>query len=182
MIDPLEVAIDRVADRHRFLLSHHPTCEYYDHHTFELYGEKLCLGCFVVYPVGAVSLSVLVALGVFVGPFAAGTTALYGIAGLLGAPIVFSKTLGWPTGVRFRILAKALLAVGLAVLFYPLVFRPGDRLLTALLFVLFWIVYVGYKGLTAFDDCEGCPERSEFPDCSGMCFEADCEEGPCSRE
>jgi hypothetical protein len=35
------------------------------------------------------------------------------------------------------------------------------------------VPYVAYKGVTARDDCEGCPEADDFPNCSGMTFDGD---------
>jgi len=74
---------------------------------------------------------------------------------------------------RLRIATKALLAVGLACFAFPIAFRPARRLVGAVLFVGFLVTYVGYKGATALDDCQGCPERGDFPNCSGMEFDDD---------
>ncbi|MDS0257879.1 hypothetical protein NDI56_00490 [Haloarcula sp. S1CR25-12] len=67
-----------------------------------------------------------------------------------------------------RIPTKAVLAVGLARLVYPVVFRPAVRLRALGLFLALLVPYVAYKGLTALDECEACPEQPEFPDCTGM--------------
>jgi hypothetical protein len=157
-----------------FLLSHHPRCRFYDHHTVTVRGYDLCMGCFTVYPVGGGSLALLLLLSA-VAPsmplFSLPTTGVYAVAGALAAPLVVSKALPGSRSVGTRLLVKALLAVGLAVGFLPLLTRPGDRLQTLALVGGGLVAYVGYKGLTAFDDCEGCPERESFPDCPGLDFE-----------
>jgi hypothetical protein len=173
MRNPLRAAIERVERTNPFLLSHHPSCAYYDHHTFELYGADLCLGCFVVYPVGALSLATLTAARLVApGLFDVGTLALYGVGATLVAPILLLKLVGGRRRLRVRIAAKALLAFGLAVFALPLVFRPVDRLRTFVLLAGFLVAYVGYKGWTALDDCQGCPEADDFPNCSGMDLDA----------
>jgi hypothetical protein len=174
MSNPLERLVQYVWQRKPIALAHHPSCAYYSHHTFELYGAQLCLGCFVVYPVGLVSLSLLSLLYlVFPAAFAVPTVALYAVAGALAAPLLVSKALLDVRSIRWRMLTKALLAVGLAVAALPPIFRPADRLIGAVLFVGFLVPYVGYKGLTALDDCEGCPELEDRPHCSGLEFEWD---------
>jgi hypothetical protein len=174
MYNPLERLVRYVWRRKPIVLAHHPSCAYYSHHTFELYGAQLCLGCFVVYPVGLVSLSLLSLLYLLVpGVFGVPTVALYAAAGALAAPLLVSKALFDVRSIRWRMLTKALLAVGLAVAALPPIFRPADRLVGAVLFVGFLVPYVGYKGLTALDDCEGCPELADRPNCSGLEFEWD---------
>lgn len=174
MWNPLREAIRRVGSHDPLLLSHHPTCEYYSHHTFELYGRQLCMGCFVVYPVALVSLLVLV-LARLLWPGAAlfglETVALYAVGFALVGPMVADKALSGHRSARRRMAGKASLAVGLAFLAFPFVFRPSARLTTAALFLGFLVPYVAYKGLTAREDCRGCPEAEEFPHCSGMSFD-----------
>ncbi|WP_435344286.1 hypothetical protein [Haloarchaeobius sp. HRN-SO-5] len=174
MQNPLERLVQYVWQRNPFLLSHHPSCAYYAHHTFELYGAQLCLGCFVVYPVGFASLAGLTALRLAVtGLFAAETVLFYAVGALLAGPLLVSKALVDVRSVRWRVLTKALLAMGLAVAAMPVLFRPADRLVGGLLVAGFLVVYVGFKGLTALDDCEGCPERDDFPHCSGLEFDGE---------
>jgi hypothetical protein len=157
-----------------FLLSHHPRCRFYDHHTVTVRGYDLCMGCFTVYPVGGGSLLALGILSVVVPevpPFTLSTTGVYAVAAGLAAPLVVSKTLPGSRSVGTRLIVKALLAVGLAVGFLPALTRPGDRFQTLALVGGGLVAYVAYKGLTAFDDCEGCPERESFPDCPGLDFD-----------
>jgi len=164
-----------------FVLAHHPSCEYYAHHTFELSGAEPCMGCFVVYPVGLVSLLALSVLHLTVDAVAAvDVTLFYGVGFAAAAPMVGYKLL-YRRGSRLlyeliyrtsehalRMTTKAVLAVGLAFLVYPVLFRPGVRLPALGLFLALLVPYVAYKGLTALDECEDCPEQSEFPNCTGM--------------
>ncbi|WP_049924475.1 hypothetical protein [Halopiger djelfimassiliensis] len=176
MWNPIRVVVQRLGERDPLLLAHHPTCEYYSHHTFELYGQRVCMGCFIVYPVAILSLLALSvvrlvrpALGLFEFP----TSAFY-LAGFgLVAPMVVGKLLPGTRTATTRIASKALLAVGLAVTAFPFVFRPDARLVTAGLFVAFLLPYIVHKGLTATDDCQGCPEAADFPNCSGMSFDGE---------
>lgn len=174
MFNPLERLVQYVWQRNPLVLAHHPSCAYYSHHTFGLYGAQFCLGCFVVYPAGLVTLAGLSGLRLaFPTAFAVPTLALYAVAGALAAPLLVSKARFDVRDVRWRIVTKALLGAGLAVAAFPVLFRPADRLVGAVLFVGFLVPYVGYKGLTALDDCEGCPELDDRPDCTGMAFEWD---------
>lgn len=169
----------RLARENPFLLSHHPHCRFYDHHTLTVRGYDLCLGCFTVYPVGGVTLGGLLVLRLLAPGFplfGLSTTGLYAVGAALAAPLLVSKALPGARSVRTRFAVKALLAAGLAVGFLPLVLRPADRLRTLVLVGGGLVAYVGYKAATAFDDCEGCPERESFPDCPGLDFDhAPCE-------
>ena len=174
MWNPVREVVRRVGAHNSLLLSHHPTCEYYSHHTFELYGRQLCMGCFVVYPVGFVSLLTLVVARLLwpeATLFGLGTGAFYALGFALIAPMVADKALSGNRSAGRRMAGKASLAVGLAFLAFPFVYRPAARWTTAGLFLGFLVPYVAYKGLTARDDCRGCPEAEDFPDCSGMAFD-----------
>ncbi len=164
----------RLVRENPFLLSHHPRCRFYDHHTLTLRGYDLCLGCVTVYPVGGVTLAALLVLRLLVPGlplFGLSTAGLYAVAAALAAPLVVSKALPGPRSVRTRLAGKVLLAAGLAVGVLPLVVRPADRLRTLVLVGGSLAAYVGYKAATAFDDCEGCPERGSFPECPGLDFD-----------
>ncbi len=172
--NPLRQLLRAVGERDPLLLAHHPSCEYYDHHTFELYGQQVCMGCFVVYPVGFVSLLALT-LGGLLAPgaalYALPTAALHAAGVALLCPLLLAKATPGRRSSRVRIVGKALLAVGLAVVALPFLLRPAARLETAALFVGFLLPYVGYKAATATADCAGCPEADEFPNCTGMSFD-----------
>ena len=34
------------------ITSHHPLCEQFENHTFRIFGRDFCIGCFIGYPVG----------------------------------------------------------------------------------------------------------------------------------
>lgn len=174
MRNPLKRLVTRVGTEDPLALAHHPTCEYYSHHVMTVYGQKLCMGCFVVYPVGFLSLVTLLGLRMTPvgGAFAAIPTATVHAAGVaLLVPKVAMKIAPGRRTRTARILAKAVLAAGLALVAFPLFFRPGARLPTLALFFGFLLPYVGYKAYTATDDCQGCPEADDFPHCSGMSFD-----------
>lgn len=170
-----------IDDVDRFVLAHHPSCEYYARHTFELRDTELCMGCFVVYPVGLASLLVLSLLHLTVPAVAAfDVLAFYAVGVAAIVPAVGYKLL-YRRGSRLlyeliyrtsehtlRVLTKAVLAAGLACLVYPVVFRPAVRLPALGLFLAMLVPYVAYKGLTALDECEDCPEQPAFPNCTGM--------------
>ncbi|WP_324663174.1 hypothetical protein [Haloarcula sediminis] len=168
-------------DVDRFVLAHHPSCAYYAHHTFELRGTELCMGCFIVYPVGLAALLVLSLLHLTVPAVATlDVAAFYAVGAAAIAPMVGYKLL-YRRGSRLlyeliyrtsehtlRVVTKVALAAGLACLVYPVVFRPAVRLPALGVFLAMLVPYVAYKGLTALDECENCPEQPEFPNCSGM--------------
>ena len=105
MQNPLRVAIQHVGQREPLLLAHHPTCEFYDHHVLEVYGQKLCMGCFVVYPVGFVSLVTLLLGSRALVDGAASLAGIFGISDLvIGLTIV-------ALGTSLPELAAALAAV-----------------------------------------------------------------------
>lgn len=173
MWNPVRKLVEDVGETNPLVLAHHPTCEFYDHHTVTIYGQKICMGCVIVYPTAFISLLVLSTLWFLwpdLGVFARPTKAFYvGGFGLIG-PMIVTKLLPGIQSSTVRITAKFALAVGLAIVAFPFIFRPPDRLLTLGLFVGFLIPYVIQKGVTARDDCQGCPEAAEFPNCSGMTF------------
>jgi hypothetical protein len=174
MWNPLRRLITRVGQSDPLVLRHHPECTRYSHHTFGLYGQQVCMGCFIVYPVGFVSLSSLL-LARLLAPefplFDADTLALYAAGLGLAGPKVVAKLLPGHRSHPTRVGTKVLLAVGLALVAFPFFFRPGARLSSLALFLGFLIPYVGYKALTAVDECKGCPYEEEFPNCPGMEFD-----------
>lgn len=174
MKNPLKRIIIKIGNEDPLLLAHHPTCEYYSHHVIEIYGQKLCMGCFVVYPVGFLSLISLLSLrlSIFSAEMAAiPTVFLYIIGFVLVLPKVVMKIYPGQRTKTARILTKTTLATGLAFIMFPFFFRPSERVVTIILISGFLIPYVGYKMLTALDDCKGCPEAENFPNCSGMSFD-----------
>lgn len=174
MYNPVKRLITKLGDEDPLLLAHHPTCEYYDHHTMELYGQKVCMGCFIVYPVAFISLISLLTIRLTVlGPEMSkiSTLSLYATGIALLTPKVAGKLAPGHRSKTTRIITKTLLAVGLAVIALPFFFRAGDRLMTAGLFFGFLVPYILYKGVTATDDCTGCPEADDFPNCSGLSFD-----------
>lgn len=174
MEHPIKTLIKRIGNEDPLLLAHHPTCEYYSHHVIELYGQKLCMGCLIVYPVGLVSLLVLALLRLTIlsSQIAHISTQSLYIAGFaLISPKVLLKIIPGQRARWQRVLTKGILAVGLAFVALPFIFRPGERIITLGLFFGFLIPYVGYKAWTATDDCKGCPEADDFPNCSGMSFD-----------
>lgn len=174
MYNPLKRVITRLGEEDPLLLAHHPSCEYYSHHVVEIYGQKVCMGCFVVYPVGFFSLTSLLLLRLTVLDAtisAVSTLALYTVGFSLLSPKVIAKIVPGQRNKKTRIVTKAMLAIGLAFVALPFFFRPSDRVITALLFLGFLVPYVIYKAVTATDDCAGCPEADDFPNCSGMAFD-----------
>lgn len=174
MYNPLKRIVTKLGEEDPLLLAHHPTCEYYSHHVVELYGQKVCMGCFIVYPVSFFSLASLLLLRLTVLEAtirAIPTLFLYTAGVSLLSPKVVAKLAPGQRTKTTRILTKAALAVGLALVAFPFFLRPGDRIVTAVLFLGFLIPYVTYKGLTATDDCAGCPEADDFPNCSGLSFD-----------
>ncbi|ERH05908.1 MAG: hypothetical protein J07HN4v3_01517 [Halonotius sp. J07HN4] len=173
MKNPLRFVIEAIAERNPMYLSHHPACKYYDHHTFTLYDQQLCMGCFVVYPVGFVSLLTISLFWIFRPDsviFHPETHHLHIIGMSFASPMIANKIIFKQSRKRMRILMKACLGVGLGIMVFPLLSRPSDRLFTLAVLLLFLIPYIGYKGVTALDDCKGCPEKEDFPNCSGFEF------------
>lgn len=174
MYNPIERVITRVGEDDPLLLAHHPTCEYYSHHVITLYGQKVCMGCFIVYPVSFASLVTLLGLRLTVLDDtlqAISTVTIFSIGGVLLLPKVVAKIAPGARTQKTRMVTKAVLAVGLAFIAFPFFFRPGERLITAAIFLGFLVPYVIYKGLTVTDDCAGCPEADDFPNCSGLTFD-----------
>jgi hypothetical protein len=174
MWNPLRRLLARVGRFNTLFLRHHPECTRYSHHTFGLSGQQVCMGCFIVYPVGFISLLSLVIGGVLAPEFALYTLdalALYAAGFALVTPKVAAKLVPGQRAHRTRVVTKTLLAVGLAFVALPFFFHPGARLLTVGLFFGFLLPYVGHKMLTVVDECEGCPYEETFPNCPGMEFD-----------
>ena len=174
MWNPLRRLITQVGRSDPLVLRHHPECTRYSRHTLSLFGQQVCMGCFIVYPVGFVSLSSLLLARLLVPGFPlfdASTVALYAVGFGFVGPKVVAKLLPGHRSHPTRVATKVLLAVGLAFVAFPVFFRPGARLTSLALFLGFLIPYVGYKALTAVDECEGCPYEGEFPNCPGMEFD-----------
>lgn len=132
------------------------------------------MGCSVVSPVAFVSL-LSPTVGRLVAPgfpvYAAETITFYAIGGAHVAPKLVDKALPGHRSSRIRIVTKALLAVGPAIIAFPFVARPPDRLMTGILLCAVLIPYLAYEGATATSDCRGCPESDDFPNCTGMTFD-----------
>ncbi|MFO7619528.1 MAG: hypothetical protein R6W91_07765, partial [Thermoplasmata archaeon] len=150
-----------------FLLAHHPSCKYFEHHTIVVRGRRLCMGCFVMYPVAAMSLAVLWILNI-IAPLDSlfllmMAVVLFGINGV--RKLLFKDNFRKAIHIIFRAelgvtLALAIMSIALA--------RGNERLFIAIFVLAVAIVYNAYNGKRNLAVCKTCPQHHLFPRCEGL--------------
>lgn len=159
--------LKRYLEENPFLLAHHPSCDYFSHHTLDFRGWKLCMGCFVIYPTAAASLSVIFLLSSHITldylAFFTVALAMFGLNSI--RKIIYRDELPKNIQVAFRVVLGISLASMLASMW--LAPRPEQYFLLG----LFLAVAVGYNLLNSrkmLSTCKKCQHYPEFPKCQGL--------------
>jgi hypothetical protein len=158
-----------------FSLAHHPECQAFDHHCIRLRGHRLCIGCFIGYPVFAISLAslfVLSFMGVnsFLGiRFASLDAFLLGAA--LQATVLVGKVLH-TTRVSVKVVFKCVQAIGLAFVFFPALIVAVPILVKTYLLFMLWTAFNAITGATKMYEigktCSSCRYKSQWSQCPGF--------------
>jgi hypothetical protein len=112
------------------LLSHHPECEKFHNHTLNLGKVRLCIGCFVGYPIAI--------LGMFLIPLLRIQLVISYDYFLLISIILLATFIMSPLKLTknktIKIIQKALIGLGSSFLFWFIMTRPNPRAVNIFIF------------------------------------------------
>lgn len=152
-----------------FAVSHHPECEPFDHHSLKIHGHRLCIGCFVGYPVFAASLVSLFILSFRGIQFELPKDFLFGLA--LQATVLLGK-LFHTRRVSVKVVLKSVQAIGLALMFFPVLVIGMPLLLKVYLVMMLWTGFNGVTGAVKMYEigktCDSCEYKSHWSKCPGF--------------
>jgi hypothetical protein len=158
-----------------FSLAHHPECSAYDGHCVRLRGRRLCIGCFIGYPVFAASLVVLFALSYWGIKSFLGLVFASSYAFIFGAALQLTLVLGKIVHIRrvsMKVALKTVQAIGLAFMFFPVLVLAVPLLLKVYLVLVLWSGFSAVTGATKMFEmgktCGSCKYKGQWSQCPGF--------------
>ncbi len=150
-----------------YLLSHHPSCEYYRDDYVEFRGNKLCIGCFFTIP----TVILVFILDLSLGVWALISRYIYHIILIL----LLVEILYYFNLLGKRKIVKIFSKIGLGLLYallllYPL-YLPVSSLAKGILFGLVYMLLNSLIGVIRVyrneRKCRNCPMYNDYPFCDG---------------
>lgn len=153
--------------------AHHPHCDNYSNHVFNIKGVKTCRGCTIYYPTG--SIAVIIVWLLPSSMFSRDATELFFFGAFFAIPSLIHMTkVDKLLKIDRSVSLLSKISLGLGVGYFsryfvtvPLLFKIIGVITVLSLFLL--IHLVRYKNF--WDDCEGCPHepyRKKFDICPGL--------------
>jgi hypothetical protein len=149
-------------------LSHHPVCGHFDDHVFILGNKKLCLGCFIGYPIALITLILIFILrSVFIiTPEFLYTVGFYLCCSYLLSIIKLTKF------KPIKIFSKALIGVGTGFIITSFLISTGPLWLRILFIVIFFQITTTIVNIKRSYDihktCQQCEFKEDWDECPGM--------------
>lgn len=150
------------------LLSHHPNCPIYDSHVFHLGNRRLCIGCFVGYPVAILTIIIL-NLGIFFLNWDPISSLTLGIGLFLTVLLSFTQL---TTKKNWKIAQKACMGAGAGMILTSVWYSNPTIIWLRIfetwlaLLVLNIILVIMHSRSTRFE-CNSCSENIMGSECSG---------------
>jgi len=150
------------------MLSHHPICEYYDEHTFRLFGRDFCIGCFIGYPSAIITLLI----GYFTGLFSQfNGTELFTI-GIIFCCSYFLSIFGFTERKKIKITSKILIGMGSAFVIASIMTINTEIWLRLLIVLIFSQSIMSVMGIKRQKEmkriCNTCEYQNNRNICPGM--------------
>jgi len=150
------------------LLSHHPECEKFRNHTIKIGKIRLCIGCFVGYPVAI--------LGIFLIPILDASQIIPVDSFLMISIILLATFILSPlklTDIKIiKVVQKALIGLGSSFLFWYILTRPNPRIVNIFIFYISFGVILSilniYHVLGFVMTCYKCETPFLWGSCGGM--------------
>ncbi len=151
-----------------FLLAHHPDCKEFEGHTIKAGKYKLCIGCFIGYPVAVIGIFLIDIFNL--NRNLSNETLL--IIGLLFLASFALSPLDLTKNKRVKIIQKVIIGLGASFLFWYIKNLP-----ITLIEQIFWAMWVFgflisllnvYHIYTFFSKCKKCEEYFNWEKCDGF--------------
>ena len=150
------------------LLSHHPDCNEFRDHVFELKGKKFCIGCFIGYP--SMLLTILVLFLIQIYNFIHHRILL--IIGLVLFCTYALKIFKFMRDIKGKIFIRILIGAGLGFLFWGIFgspLTPLDKILSSIvMFGGLYLVYSTVRVISVFYTCHKCSYDGDWKHCPGF--------------
>jgi len=114
------------------LLSHHPDCEKFENHTFNIRGTRLCVGCLAFYPTFIIIFSSIFLLGFFSFNY---VKLIY--LGILQSSVLLFNFLGLIKTKISKFITKVILGSGIAFILVGILKSPIILIFKLLILVIF---------------------------------------------
>ena len=152
-----------------FFLSHHPECENFKGHTLKCGKIKLCIGCFVGYPAAIITLLLIRILGK--NEFF--NSDLFFVLSMIFLGTFFLSPLNLTKNKTIKIIQKALIGLGAALLFNWIMERPYSKSIKIrMIFIIFYVLLTVlnvYHAYGILSPCYKCETPFNWGLCSGFC-------------
>jgi hypothetical protein len=150
------------------LLSHHPECDKFNNHTLNIGKVRLCIGCFVGYPIAI--------LGIFLIPLLKISSVIPVDDFLIISIVLLATFILSPlklTNIKvIKIIQKALIGLGSSFLFWYIMTRPNPQYVNILTFYISFTLILGilnfYHALGFIMKCYKCETPFSWGSCGGM--------------
>ncbi len=150
------------------LLSHHPQCEKFKNHTLKVRNSKLCIGCFIGYPVAIIS---LILIGVLKLDLIIPSQYLF-LFGIVFVGTFILSPLNLIKTKSLKIIQKTLIGVGSVLIFYGILHIPNpmnaNLYIGIIVLTLLFTVFNAYHVLGNFRKCYKCETPFDWNQCGGF--------------
>ena len=117
------------------LLSHHPDCEKFENHTFNIRGTRLCVGCLAFYPTFIIVFSSIYLLGFYSVNY---EKLIY--LGVLQSSILSINFLGLAKTKISKFITKVILGSGIAFILVGILKSPIIFIFKLLILAIFFAI------------------------------------------
>lgn len=153
-----------------FNWSHHPDCESFRHHCVQLRGRRLCIGCFIGFPVTIATFIALVIASSLGIQLDLQEVLLLGLGIEVSALLI--KTLHFSKRVLARVAMKIVQAVGLAFIFFSPLTLQAPILFKLFIVFMLWSLFNTLMGAVRIYEtgktCTACEHNGSWSKCPGF--------------
>ncbi len=149
------------------LLSHHPDCDKFKEHSFEIRGVRLCGGCITIYPSITVSLLLLYTINFFQPVF---FRYLFFIGLLFIGPKIIS-ILFRSRRKTVKVGANILVGTGIAICIFSIFSFPFPFVMNLFIFIVFFMMVSSANFLrvkSIMKTCSSCEYHRNWSICPGF--------------
>jgi hypothetical protein len=150
------------------LLSHHPDCDKFKHHTINIGSFHFCIGCFIGYPTALIFILLFNSFKIYL-LIKANVLLLFGVIFLsffILSPLRLTKH------KIVKILQKFFIGIGSAFLFWWIWTLTTDLFLNLFIFsIIFGAIIIflnGYHAYSFLKVCRTCKYKTNWQNCPGF--------------
>jgi len=156
-----------LSDLSPVLLSHHPNCEQFSKHVYNVGKKKLCIGCFTYYP--TIIITIILTL-ILIDITVPNVIFLFNISFLFFLAVILNILKLTKTKL-LKIISKILIGIGAGFFIVAAIFLPIHLIFKI---IMIWelnmfggiIAYIRIKGIEK--NCLNCEYKKDWDNCPGM--------------